>query len=169
MGLALTLTACFNEPDYPDTPEIQFLGNNRFSLAAGQGVGRSKRDSIITTIFFKDGDGNLGNDVPLPKADSLRYAENGGWGNYRIRVFRLENRQYKEFPLPVNNFLLFPDLTKGKPKGAIEGRLEFSQIFQYGNSFQVYPIKFLIQIRDRSLNVSNEIETDTIHVPFPRN
>ncbi|MCK8491343.1 hypothetical protein M0L20_05730 [Spirosoma sp. RP8] len=167
LTIVLTLSSCFNEPDYPDAPSIDFKGVFRYPVAAGQGVGQPRRDSVVITIGFKDGDGNMGNDIPLAKADSLNYAQNGGWGNYEIRTFRLVNRQYVEARTPVNNFLFFPDLTKGKPKGAIEGTLDFSQLFPYGNVNRMYPTKFQIRIRDRSLNASNVIETDTISLPYP--
>ncbi len=168
-GITLSLSACFNEPDYSNTPQIDFKGIFAYKdLPAQRGVGRGRRDSIVVTIGFKDGDGNLGNDIPIAKADSARYASNGGWGNYKIRTLRLVNKQYQEINLAVNQTLYFPDLTKGKPKGAIEGSLDFNSTFQYGNSYQIYPIKFQIQIRDRNLNESNVIETDTVWVPFPR-
>lgn len=168
IGLALALSSCFTEPNYSDTPAIDFKGIARYTIEAGKGVGKGKRDSVVITIGFKDGDGNIGNSIPLPKADSARYATNGGWGSYRIRTFRLVNKKYEEVPLAVNTTLYIPDLTKGKPKGAIEGSLDFNQIFQYGTSFQLFPTKFQIEIRDRSLNVSNTVETDTISVPFFR-
>ena len=166
IGIGLTLSACFNEPNYSNTPSITFKGISLYPIAAGKGVGQSKRDSVVLTIGFKDGDGNLGNDTPLPKADSARYVSNGGWGNYKIRTFHLINKQYVEDTLKVLNFLVFPDLTKGKPKGAIEGSLDFNQTFTFGTVYQLYPTKFQIQIRDRDLNVSNVIETDTITLPF---
>lgn len=167
-GVAIGLSACFTEPNYSTTPEIEFKGIFKYTLAAGKGVGQSKRDSVVLTVGFKDGDGNLGNDIPLPKADSLRYASNGGWGNYEIKAFRLINKQYVEYPLSIYNFLLFPDLAKNKPKGAIEGSLDFNQTFQYGTVNVYYPTKFQIRIRDRDLNTSNVIETDTITLPFLR-
>ena len=168
LGIALTLSACFNEPNFPDKPEISFLDIYPYPLEAGRGVGKAKRDSIVIRIKFKDGDGNLGNDIPLATGDSARYASSGGWGNYRIRTFRLENGKYVDARLDVNNFLLFPDLTKNKPKGPIEGELDFNTTFQYGTSFRKYPTKFKITIRDRNLNESNEIETDTISLPYLR-
>ncbi|NEU65899.1 hypothetical protein [Spirosoma agri] len=167
LGMALTLASCFNEPNYSNTPAVDFKGIFKYTIAAGQGVGRSKRDSVVVTIGFKDGDGDLGNDIPIAKGDSARYAQNGGWGNYDIRTFRLINRQYVELPPTINRVLFFPDLTRGKPKGAIEGSIDFNQIFTYGTSFRIYPTKFQIRIRDRSLNVSNVVETDTIGLPFP--
>ncbi len=168
IGISLALSSCFNEPNYSDTPEIEFKGRFRYTLEAGRGVGKGKRDSLVTTISFKDGDGNIGNSVPLPSADSLRYATNGGWGSYQIRTFRLIDNKYVELIQIENKALFIPDLTKGKPKGAIEGSLDFNQIFQYGSRFQIYPTKFQIQIRDRSLNVSNVVETDSVWLPFPR-
>ncbi len=167
VGVALTLSACFNEPNYSDTPAIDFKGVFRYTIEASKGVGKGKRDSVVITVGFKDGDGNIGDNIPLPKVDEDRYASNGGWGSYRIRTFRLIDNKYVELIQKENSTLYVPDLTKGKPKGAIEGSLDFYQIYQYGNRFQRYPTKFQIQIRDRSLNVSNVIETDTVSVPFP--
>lgn len=167
VGIALTLSSCFNEPNYSNTPAIDYKGIFKYTIEAGKGVGKGKRDSVVITIGFKDGDGNIGNSIPLPKADSTQYASNGGWGSYRIRTFRLNNKVYEERILAVNNALYIPDLTKGKPKGAIEGSLDFNQIYQYGSSFKLYPTKFQVEIRDRTLNVSNIVETDTISIPWP--
>ncbi len=168
LGMALALSACFNEPDYSDTPEISTPEIDRYSLEAGRGVGKGKRDSVVIRVNFKDGDGNLGNTIPLSKGDSARYASNGGWGNYRLRTFRLENGRYVEQPISVDRTFFFPDLARDKPKGPISGPLDYNTTFQYGTSFRMYPTKFRITIRDRNLNESNEIETDTINLPFPR-
>jgi hypothetical protein len=161
------MSACFTEPNYSNTPEIQFRSIFKYTIEASRGVGKGKRDSVVTTVSFKDGDGNLGNSIPLSREDSIKYKQNGGWGNYEIKTFRYINRQFVEFPSTENTTLYFPDLTKNKPKGAIEGTLDFNQTFQYGTIFQLYPVKFQIRIRDRDLNVSNVIETDTITIPFP--
>ncbi|WP_461125480.1 hypothetical protein [Spirosoma aerophilum] len=166
VGIALALSSCFNEPNYSDTPAIDYKGMFKYTIEAGRGVGKGKRDSVVITIGFKDGDGNIGNSIPLAKTDSALYQSNGRWGSYRIRTFRFINRKYEEIILPVNNTLYIPDLTKGKPKGAIEGSLDFNQIFQYGTSFKLYPTKFQVEIRDRSLNTSNIVETDSISVPW---
>ncbi|WP_461104106.1 hypothetical protein [Spirosoma koreense] len=169
VGLGLTVSACFTEPNYSDTPVIDFKGLFKYTIAAGKGVGQSKRDSVVITIGFKDGTGDLGTDLPLSKSDSVRLATNGGWGNYQITTLRLVNKQYVEYKVPTNQTLVFPNLTKDKPKGAIEGSLDFFQIFQYGTRYQLYPTKFQIKIRDRALQESNVIETDTVSVPYPTN
>lgn len=165
-GLVLTMSACFNEPNYSNTPEIDFKGLFKYSLSAGTGVGKSKRDSVVITIGFKDGDGNLGVDNPS-EATIASYFARGGWGNYEIKAFRFKNKQFVEdTSQKVLKTLFFPELTKGKPKGAIEGTLDFNQTFQYGTVNYFYPTKFQIRIRDRDMNVSNVIETDTITLPY---
>lgn len=170
IGIMLTMAACFNEPNYSNTPEIGPSFVYRYPKAAQPGVGRGRRDSVVISVDFKDGDGNLGNDIPVPSADSDRYASNGGWGNYRIKTLRLIDNRYVEFAQDqiVNTTLFFPDLAKNKPKGPIEGTLDFNQTFQYTTGYRIYPIKFQITIRDRGLQESNMIETDTVWVPFPR-
>ncbi|MVM31586.1 hypothetical protein GO755_16180 [Spirosoma sp. HMF4905] len=164
-GIVLTVSACFTEPNYSNTPVIDFKGLFKYQIAAGKGVGQSKRDSIVITIGFKDGDGNLGVDNPS-EATIASYSANGGWGNYEIKTFRLVNKQYVQYDQLVLNTLFFPDLAKGKPKGAIEGTLDFNQTFPYGTTNVFYPTKFQIRIRDRDLNASNVIETDTITLPY---
>ncbi|QMW00491.1 hypothetical protein [Spirosoma foliorum] len=166
-GIVLTVSACFTEPNYSNTPAIDFKGLFKYSIAASSGVGQAKRDSIVITIGFKDGDGNLGVDNPST-ATITSYTSNGGWGNYEIRTFRFINKQYVEYTQTDLTSLFFPDLTKNKPKGPIEGTLDFNQTFTYGTSNVFYPTKFQIRIRDRDLNVSNVIETDTITLPYLR-
>lgn len=166
-GIVLTVSACFTEPNYSNTPAIDFKGMFKYQVAAGSGVGQTKRDSVVVTIGFKDGDGNLGVDNP-PASTISSYTANGGWGNYEIKTFRLINKQYVLVDQPVLKTLFFPDLTKGKPKGAIEGTLDFNQTFPYGTTNYFSPTKFQIRIRDRDMNASNVIETDTITLPYLR-
>ena len=164
--ISLAASGCYTEPNFPDVPQITFKSFSKYPLTAGVGVGQSKRDSLVITIGFTDGNGDLGDKFPLNSLDSARYMQAGGWGNYKIRTFRLENNRYKEQATGENNFLIFPRLREGT-KGSIKGDLELEQLYSYGRSFKVYPTKYRIQIRDRALNISNEIETDTIHLPFP--
>lgn len=158
--------SCFEEPTYSKAPQISFKGFSRYSLQAGLGVGQSKRDSLIITLGFTDGDGDLGNNLPISQSEMDHYQQTGGWGNYKIRTFRLENNRYIEQDTAINKFLTFPRLGREGKTGAIEGNLELKQLYPYGNRVRIYPTKYLIQIRDRALYTSNEIETDTIHLPY---
>lgn len=159
---------CFQEPPYSKLPQIKFKGFSRYTLQAGSGVGQARRDSLVITIGFTDGDGDLGNTLPLTTSELDRYQQAGGWGNYKIRTFRLENNQYIERAQGEDTLLTFPRLRREGKTGAIEGDLEFEKLYPYGSRIIIYPTKYLIQIRDRALNVSNEIETDTIHLPYSK-
>jgi hypothetical protein len=127
--LSSMTTACYNEPHFSHAPPIEFKGFSKYALEGGTGVGQQKRDSLIVTIGFKNGDGNLGDQLPLTSQDLDRYKQTGGWGNYKIRAFRLENNQYKEQDTGENTFLLFPQLSREGKTGAIEGSLDFRQIY----------------------------------------
>jgi len=167
-GITLLLSSCWNEPDFSDTPKIEFLGLSPFKrLPSRGGVGGGERDSVVISLNFTDGDGDLGVNSPRNKADSaIYYSTFKDWGNYQIKVLRLVNNKYEELKTPENNVLVFPRLTKEGTKGAIEGTLDFRQIFFYSRNAKITPIKFQIKIRDRTLLESNMVETDTVHVPI---
>lgn len=165
-AVGLTAAACYVEPDYSDTPEINLVGPPvKYELDASNVVGGAKRDSIILTIRFQDGVGDLGED----NRDTARIRSLFGretWGNYELRTFYLIDGKFVEQNASVNQKLFFPRLTREGQRGAIEGNLDFSQTFLYVRPFRIVPAKFQIRIRDRGLRTSNIVETDTINVPI---
>ncbi|MBO0930799.1 hypothetical protein [Fibrella aquatilis] len=163
--LGTAATACFVEPNYSDTPEIRFLSVTKQTLEAGTGVGRPRRDSVIVTINFQDGTGDLGENTQDTTRQRVVFGKET-WGNYEIKTFQLVSGKYEELPLAVLSKLYFPRLTREGQKGSIEGVLDFSQIFPYQRNFKMVPVKFQIRIRDRGLRISNTIETDTLSVPI---
>ncbi|MCK8495260.1 hypothetical protein M0L20_25545 [Spirosoma sp. RP8] len=166
MLLSFFISSCFQEPTCSKIPQIKFKGFSRYALQAGSGVGQSKRDSLQITIGFTDGDGDLGDVLPIDSLEIARYRQAGGWGNYKIIALQLKNGQYQPIPTGENTTLFFPRLSGKGRTGPIEGDLELEQLYPYGNRFTTIPTKYQIQIRDRALNVSNEIETGTIHLPY---
>lgn len=54
-GISMVVTACFDPPEFPITPEIEFEGIY-FREAKTVGV----MDSLVLTLSFRDGDGDLG-------------------------------------------------------------------------------------------------------------
>ena len=165
VAFAVVMAACFNEPNYSDTPEIQLAGPpSRITLEAGIRVGESKRDSVITTIRYQDGTGDIGED-PRDTARIRKVFGKETWGNYEVRAFQFVDGKYSLLPSSDNGKVYFPG-PRRLQKGAIEGTIDFSQVFPYQRPFKLVPVKFQIRIRDRALNVSNVIETDTIVVPL---
>lgn len=169
IGLTTWLSSCSPEPDFSNTPRIDYEGINvSRRLPARPGVvGGGERDSVVITLRFTDGDGDLGENTPRNKTDSLAFVERykDGWGNYEIKTFRFVNGRFEEFLLLENRFLLFPRLTREGQRGAIEGTLDFRQVFFYTRNAPIVPVKFQIRVRDRALRVSNMVETDTVRVP----
>ncbi len=53
------VSSCFEPPDYPNIPEIVFK-NLRYVDVPDSPQGETGTDSLILTLKFKDGDGNLG-------------------------------------------------------------------------------------------------------------
>ncbi len=54
-GISVLVTACFNPPEFSITPVIDYV-----SICFKEGTTNDPTDSLILTISFKDGDGDLG-------------------------------------------------------------------------------------------------------------
>ncbi len=166
VALAVTLTACFTEPEYSDTPEIRLVGPPvKVTLEAGTGVGQARRDSVIMTIRLQDGTGDIGEDPRDSTRQRVVFSKEN-WGNYEVKTFEFANGKYTELPSADNRKLFFPRSPLAEQKGAVEGDIDFSQVFFYQRPFRMAPVRFQVRIRDRALNVSNTIVTDTISVPL---
>ena len=158
IGLVLACTK--NEPATISMPVIAFKSIRKLTLAANPA--KLKRDSVITTISFSDGDGDLGENL----RDSARLKsvfDNQLWGNYQIRAFRLSGNTFEEIiPSPAPK--LFVDLGAPAKSSVLPevGALDYSQVFPYGSTTKRVPVKFQIRMRDRNLNESNVVETDTV-------
>lgn len=82
IGSALVFFSCANSPDYSDTPALEFVSLSKMTMV--QGISNS--DTILLTVSFTDGDGDIGfgeetvgpNIVITDKRTGLTY------DNYRI-------------------------------------------------------------------------------------
>lgn len=161
--LAITFTGCVDIPDYSNTPSIEFNSIEKFVFLDVNGTG-APTDSIVVTVDFKDGNGDLGVDA-TQRGDTITYSD---WGNYKMTAYRVTPKGKdvieEEYPLPGNERLFFPILRPDGKSGPIKGKLSFSQNFFKSNFTSPGFIKFKITIRDRAMNVSNEIWTDTVGV-----
>ena len=164
--LITTLTACFTEPDYSDIPKIELVGPPvKVTLEAGDRVGQARRDSVIITIRLQDGTGDIGENTRDTTRQRVVFGKET-WGNYEIETFEIVNGPDKKLVFVDNNKLFFPRSPLAAQKGAVEGDIDFSQVFFYQRPFRMAPVRFRVRIRDRALNVSNTVVTDTISVPL---
>jgi len=177
------LTGCFDEPEYADEPAIEFVSIGAFSFAESQ-------EDIRLIISFQDGDGNLGindniggEDEGNPDFGEFLVDENGNpvlddegdsiinkfRNNYFINVYKEVDGafQLQEFPEGQNYNGVFPRLSDSENEKALEGEIEYTFELFLGTGFSS-PIdrgdivKFEIQIADRSLNLSNIVESNPI-------
>ena len=167
--VGLSSTACYQDPNFSIVPSISFNSISSFTVADTFSGPTARRDSVVITIDFRDGDGDLGE--PAPPDLGRNDPKYSSWGNYELKTFRrLPDGTFKEVILAANNKLFFPELLKNSKKNnrrsPIEGLLDYAVYFPYSKSATINVVKFTIRVRDRALNVSNVIESDTISVPL---
>lgn len=88
--MALAISSCFDPPEYPNTPEIEFAG---ISFVDTPESAEATADTLVLRLDFTDGDGDLGLDQ-----------EDVGEGEYAERYyFRINDnrRYYTDNPLLV--------------------------------------------------------------------
>lgn len=153
LALACTtlILSCTNGPDYSDTPEIEFVSFSK--LVMNQGL--INDDFVILTLYFQDGDGNIGFE------DTTRDLE------------LIDNRTgdvYDKIKLPV-----VPDQGTGN---GISGEMlitVFNQCCVYPDNippceenppaeYATNELSFNITLTDRDGNVSNVVTTPSIQL-----
>jgi hypothetical protein len=169
-SLSIFVLACTGEPDFSFTPEIGFSNIQVVTTSSPDILGNiTKRDSVIISIDFKDGDGDLGFSEEDYKAlikktgDSIKTID--------VNILVAKNGKYtKSNPVEkIGGNLKGFRFKQGTKAGAIEGIIDYSTSFGYTN-FDKIPgltgksdtVKFTVQIMDRALNKSNVTETSPI-------
>jgi hypothetical protein len=161
------LSSCLVEPKYPIEPKI---GNKSFKFID------NTKDSLAVSFTFRDGDGDLGlNQVEDPKFDPLIIVNGDTVENplsfniFLTMLYQNENGEFVPVVIPDGLTLdgRFPRLTEETVAKPIEGDMTYYQEITQGLKGKISEkvIKFRVSIRDRSLNMSNEIETDTLRIP----
>lgn len=169
------LTSCFNAPDYPIEPSIDFKEVQVKHIPSGGG--QLARDTLKFVLNFKDGDGDLGlspDDLAsAPFNETTGGHNNRGYGyNYFIQpLIQNDAGEFVQFVNPggfVGEYdSYFPRLDgeTGKPaplKGVLNYKFYIDidgAIFKPGQKF-----KFEISILDRGLHESNKITTSEVTV-----
>jgi hypothetical protein len=165
LGIAFALAGCVKDPGYSSVPTIDFVSIKKYPILLNQ----NKVDSIAITLFFRDGDGDLGINPTENKSDSLLLktyynANKQHYYNYVIRAFRKKNGAFQDITASsgVQESGRFPRLRTDGQKDPIDGYLyHFIDVYA---SFvpKNDSIRYEIQIKDRAFNISNKVVTDVI-------
>ncbi len=158
------LSACFVPPNYSDTPEIGF---DRISNVPLRG-----QDSVIITINYRDGNGDLGYNES-DNSQPTNGQQNPNFNNYLVSPFKRQRGVFVPIRFTESSFSIagrFPRLVRDSDVGrAIEGVLTYNFKFAYTFTSAYSPtvrvgdtLRFNVQIIDRQLNLSNVITTEEI-------
>jgi len=96
------VSACFNPPEFPIQPQIEFESIQYKEYGNGFD---SEYDSLILTISFKDGDGDLGLDASEdgpPYNNKFYYVLNGKYLNYETKRTDPNYDTLPDFVKPYN-------------------------------------------------------------------
>jgi hypothetical protein len=158
--LSLGLSGCYKDPNFSNTPVISFKEIKKVTVT--DALGNPGVDSVIITIHFEDGDGNLGLTQAEVNADPWK-----GKNNFEVKSFVKQGTQF--VPLTdilnkeVDNSGNFFPLNPSEKSGPIEGTLDYSIKF-YRVTTAKDTVQFRIRIWDKDLNASNWAETEPIVV-----
>ncbi len=149
------LSGCYKEPSFELNPLISF-GSLRKEIRIDAFTG-SKKDSLILTIKYQDGDGDLGLNEKEKATAELKNDY-----NYRIKLFRKKRGVFQEFIPAVPYSGYFIRLRNDAKPGPIEGDISYSIDFPHPFTPLKDSLKFQITIKDRAGNISNMVESSVI-------
>jgi hypothetical protein len=153
--ICVLLSSCFKEPEFALSPVISYEKYTS-DILLDPFLGATK-DSVVVTIHFRDGDGDLGLDV-----EGMSRARETDDYNFIVKSFRKRGGVFSEYiPAdPPSGF--FPQLKLDEKPGPIEGFLSYTMDFIHAFTPKRDTVKFEIQIKDRAGNLSNVTETEEI-------
>lgn len=166
--LACLLSACKQNENFDERPHLEWR-NASFGFI---GDSADNRQIVELTVYFTDGDGDVGSRDYGLGADTCDLNNYDAFlANYDLFIyyFELKDGRYVEIPpadscLPFHNIL--PDLTPSGQNKTLEGDImtpfDFSS-FPTLNS--VDSIKFELVLKDRSRKASNRVYSPAIAVP----
>lgn len=155
LAIALLLSSCFKNEEYPDEP---IISDPIFAFSG---------DSAQLTFSFTDGDGDIG----LAPEDTLEPYNPESYYHYNLYVDYYEKDDVEGWkkgedldgnPI-IFKYRLKPIVVKGKARG-IKGTMDVTMV-NFSNPFssQSDTIKYTIKLIDKALNESNVIETGEIY------
>lgn len=173
--LASGLSSCLNEPTYSSTPVIEFGSINPIRVAPKVSGGQPV-DSVLITIRYQDGDGDLGLNADDQKLPQYTFPSRFSKNYFIEPLLKVGPNRYQSLAVIdslagnkayvrggyYGTFDRITSLTDNK-SAPIKGTLTRNINFGYGDVFTVgQTVKFRVSIADRALHVSNIITTDSI-------
>ena len=154
LGSAFLINSCVQPPNYPNIPEIAYVGVNQTSIL--QGNANNPADTLEITFSFTDGDGDLGIDGET------------------FDVFLTDSRDgftdIKKLPVVpdqgIGNGISGEIAVRlpNKPFGICCTYPDNSTACMPNPDYPTNEISYMIQIQDRAGHMSNKIQTEVITI-----
>ncbi|MCH8317201.1 MAG: hypothetical protein IIA88_01685 [Bacteroidetes bacterium] len=173
--LTLSFSGCKKPPEWDKTPHIEFTEiSKKHYIKDACSCSSCDCDSIFITIYFRDGDGDIG----LSDADSVILPKI----NFYVTLLIYKDSVFKPFELCDCSVTLSQPFDGHSPplypegySGPLDGFIDYSISFQTTDLLDPcckFPpetldsavIKFTLQLVDRALNKSNIVETSPITI-----
>jgi hypothetical protein len=171
--ISLTSVSCSSLPDLTESPKIKYK-----SLRFAKGNPNTVFDTMFLTLDFEDGNGDLGLSSNETTGNFALLKDDGSINenhyNIMVRPFIkakgaptfVEKILCPSPPCPNNFNGRYPRLLFDNVEKPLQGEIVYNFIssnFGYDNfGLTDSVIRFEVFIRDRMLNVSNTITTDTV-------
>lgn len=147
--------ACANPPEYPVVPEIEFVRMSKDTIARPLGGIVFTNDSILVTISFTDGDGDIGDrDTTL----SLYYIDSRDGAVNDLKIPFVNEAGASSGIKGEITFNVPPQCCIFPPETFLDGCNDETDELLYD------PLTYDIYILDRKGNQSNIATTNTIYV-----
>lgn len=147
------LQNCRKPEEFPSIPYLEFVSFAKITTPNGID------DKGILTLFFTDGDGDMG----LSESDTLSpyNADSEFHYNFFIDYFEKQNGTFVKVDLPFSLNSRIPILNTTDNSRPLKGNIEIELFIN--NILSPYDtIRFECKICDRALNISNQIVTPEI-------
>ncbi len=151
----LALASCYREPVFSTTPEIEFKDIKKIVVV--DNFSGAKKDSIVISLAFKDGDGDMGLDSKQIESPGFK-----GKYNYIVKAFRRNKGVFVDAIFDPSLSGFYPRLKFNDKLSPIEGTLDYSIDFLQPFTKKNDTLKFEISLKDRAGNQSKPIETKQI-------
>lgn len=149
-----------SKPEFAKEPQISFK-----SIEVLEGELENERDTLLITISFTDGDGDLGYSQQEIQADLTRDLRDVELEYYERQE---DERKFKKVITNIqdesdySSSYILPELNERKGKTTIKGELEIKKAVWYKINESFKEVKCKVRIRDRANNLSNQVETDAV-------
>lgn len=153
-SILFVFSACYREPVFSLKPAIEFKDIKK--IVVTDNFSGSKKDSVVISIAFTDGDGDMG--LTTKQIESTYK----GKYNYVVKALRKNKATFTEVVFDPSLSGFYPRLKLNDKVGPIEGTLNYSVDFLHPFTRKNDTLKFEIYVNDRAGNQSNIIETKNV-------